>query len=110
MATNGGRLPGQERDGELADLDAAELSGTFRPPGWLRDVGRTSWFLVGVVLLLAGVVALLALTQSIVMPLIAAGIVAAVASPVVAWLQRHRVPRGLGAALVLLALVAASIA
>ena len=97
-------------DGEYVEIDAAELTGTFRPPGWLRDVGMTSWLLVGVVLLLAGVVALLALTQSIVMPLIAAGIVAAVASPLVAWAQRHGVPRGVGAALVLLAIVAASIA
>ena len=35
-----------------------------------------------------GAVWLLALTQTIVMPLIAAGVIAAVASPVVAWLQR----------------------
>jgi putative heme transporter len=118
MATIRGRLHRQKRDGghdpaqadEFVEIDAAELTGTFRPPGWLRDVGLTSWLLVGVVLLLAGVVALLALTQSIVMPLIAAGIVAAVASPLVAWLQRHGVPRGFGAALVLLTIIAASIA
>ena len=50
-------------------------------------------------------VTLLALTQTIVMPVIAACIVAAVTSPVVAWLQRHRVPRGIGAAIVLLSFV-----
>ena len=49
---------------------------------------------------------ILSLTHTIVMPVIAAGVMAAVASPVVAWLARHRVPRGLGAILVLLALVA----
>jgi putative heme transporter len=48
----------------------------------------------------------LSITHTIVMPLIAAGVVAAVASPLVAWLARHRVPRGLGAVLVLLALIA----
>ena len=40
------------------------------------------------------------------MPLIAAGVIAAVASPVVAWLKRHGVPRVFGAVLLLLALVA----
>ena len=39
-------------------------------------------------------------------PVITAGIIAAVASPLVAWLRTHRVPRGLGAALLMLALVA----
>ena len=39
------------------------------------------------------------------MPVIAAGVIAAVGSPLVAWLARHRVPRGLGAALLLLAIV-----
>jgi predicted PurR-regulated permease PerM len=41
-----------------------------------------------------------------VLPVIAAGVIAAVASPLVAWLQRRRVPRALGAALLMLALVA----
>jgi putative heme transporter len=96
-------------DEALGDIDPAELKGTFKAPGWLRDAGVTSWLLVGAVLLLAGVVALLALTQTIVMPLIAAGIVAAVASPLIAWLQRHRVPRGAGAALVLLGVIALAV-
>ena len=37
-------------------------------PGWLRDLGITSWLLVGVTLLLVGAVWLLALTNAIVMP------------------------------------------
>jgi predicted PurR-regulated permease PerM len=65
----------------------------------------TAWLLVGITLLLVGVVWILSLTHTIVMPLIAAGVVAAVASPLVAWLARHRVPRGLGAALLLLAVI-----
>ena len=76
-------------------------------PRWLRDLGVTSWLLVGVTLLLVGAIWLLALTQAIVMPLIAAGVIAAVASPVVGWLARRRVPRALGAILLLLGLVAA---
>src|SRR5829696_1932759 len=91
----------------FVEIEAGELTGTFSAPGWLRDAGLTSWLLVGTLLLAGGVVALLALTNTIVMPLIAAGIVAAVASPLIAWLNGHGVPRGLGAALVLLALAAA---
>ena len=52
---------------------------------------------------------LLALTHTIVMPLIAAGIVASVASPLVGWGAGHGVPRGISAALVLLGLVAVSV-
>lgn len=56
--------------------------------------------------MLVGAVWILSLTHTIVLPVIAAGVIAAVASPVVAWLQRRRVPRGLGAALLMLGLVA----
>ena len=72
-------------------------------PRWLRDAGLSAWMLVGITLLLVGAVWLLSLTHTIVMPLIAAGVIAAVASPMVAWLARHRVPRGLGVALLMLA-------
>jgi predicted PurR-regulated permease PerM len=111
-----GRLHRHAKDGEggppeeeFVDIDVAELTGTFAAPGWLRDVGLTSWLLVGFVLLMAGVVALLALTQTIVMPLIAGGIVAAVSAPVISWAARHGVPRGAGAGLTLLAIIAMSI-
>ena len=46
-----------------------------------------SWLLVGVALLIGGLIWLLALTQVIVAPVITAAIVAAVASPLVAWLN-----------------------
>jgi predicted PurR-regulated permease PerM len=75
-------------------------------PRWLRDLGVSSWLLVGVALLVAAAVTLLALTQTIVMPLIAAGVIAAVASPVVGWLARHGVPRGAGTGLLMLAIIA----
>jgi predicted PurR-regulated permease PerM len=75
-------------------------------PPWLRDLGLSAWLLVGIALLLVATVTLLSLTQTIVMPLIAAGVIAAVASPVVGRLARHRVPRGAGTALLLLATIA----
>jgi predicted PurR-regulated permease PerM len=91
---------------DYVEIDTAELSGIFRAPDWLRDAGIMSWLLVGIALLATSLVALLGLTQVIVLPVITAAIVAAVASPVVAWLQRHHVPRAMGAALMLLSIVA----
>jgi putative heme transporter len=63
-----------------------------------------------VTLLLVGLVWLLSLTHTIVMPVITAGVVAAVASPLIAWLGRHGVPRGLAAALLMLSMVVLGIA
>ena len=37
------------------EIDADGLSGVPSTPGWLRDLGRTSWLLVGLILLLDGV-------------------------------------------------------
>ena len=64
-----------------------------------------SWLLVGVAAFLVGAVWLLALTQTIVLPVMAATIIAAVLSPVMGWLERHGVGRGLGTAIVLLSVV-----
>jgi putative heme transporter len=91
---------------EFIELDAAELTGVFATPSWLRDAGFTAWLLVGVGLFLFGTVWLLSITYVIVGPVIAAAVIASVFSPVVSWLARHRVPRVAGAILVLLALVA----
>jgi predicted PurR-regulated permease PerM len=68
-------------------------------------VGFTAWLLVGVALFLVGMVWLLSLTASIVVPVIVAGVVASVAGPLVTWLQHLRIPRPVGAILVLLGLV-----
>jgi predicted PurR-regulated permease PerM len=91
---------------EYVEIDPGELTGLFAAPSWLRDVGLTSWLMVGVALFLAGAIWLLALTQTIVIPVIVAGVMASVASPLVGWLNRHRVPRGIAAALLLLGIVA----
>jgi predicted PurR-regulated permease PerM len=92
------------------DFDPQELTGLFAAPRWLRDLGFSAWLGVGVTLFVAGVIALLALTETIVMPVLAAAVVAAVASPVVSWLERHRVGRGLAAALLLVAVIVLAIA
>ena len=95
------------------ELDADELerlSTVFTAPRWLRDLGVAAWFLVGVGFLLFSLIWLLGATSEITMPVIAAFIVASVSSPIVAWLHRHRVPRALGAVIVLLGLIAIAIA
>jgi len=78
----------------------------FSAPNWLRNLGFSSWLLVGFVLVIVGVIWLLAETSTIVMPVILASVLGAVAGPAVSWLERHRVPRIGGAILVLLGLVA----
>ncbi len=79
-------------------------------PTWLRDLGLMAWLLVGLGLLLAGTIWILGLTYVIVGPVIVASVVAAVASPLVRWLETHRVPRLLAAVLVLVGLIALAIA
>jgi predicted PurR-regulated permease PerM len=90
---------------EVIEIEPGALSGVFAAPQWLRDLGISSWLLFGVAGALVGFIWLLSLTETIVMPVITAGIIAAVASPLVDWLRRHGVPRGIGAALVMVAIV-----
>ena len=107
------RRPGREEADageELVEIEPGELSGILAAPGWLRDLGFSSWLLVGVAAALVGAVWFLSLTHTIVMPVITAAIIASVTSPVVDWLKRHRVPRGAGATIVFLAIVAIGIA
>lgn len=93
---------------EIVEIDPGELSELFATPRWLRDMGLTAWLLVGVTLLLVGAVWILSLTHTIVLPVITAGVVASVASPLVGWLGGHRMPRGLSAALLLVSIMALS--
>src|SRR3954462_5591664 len=96
--------PGED---EYIEIDPGELTGVFSAPQWLRDLGFTSWLLVGVVVLLVGLIWILSLTEVIVIPVIVAGVIAAVTEPLVSLLKRRRFPRALGALLILLAIVAA---
>jgi predicted PurR-regulated permease PerM len=97
---------GVKPEEEVVEIEPRELTGVFATPHWLRDLGLTAWLLVGVTLLLVGAVWLLSLTHTIVLPVITAAVVAAVASPLLRWLAARGLPRGLGAALLLLSIVA----
>lgn len=107
------RRPGHESAGgedEVIEIEPGALSGIFAAPKWLRDLGFSSWLLVGAGAALIGAIWLLAQTQTIVMPVITAGIIAAVALPLVDWLRRHGIPRGVGAGLVFLLIMAIAVA
>jgi predicted PurR-regulated permease PerM len=95
---------------EPTEFVPGDLTGLFASPRWLRDLGRSAWLAVGVVLLVVGMVALLSLTDVIVMPVIAATVAASVAAPAVAALERRGVPRAAAAALLLVAGVVLAIA
>ena len=64
-------------------LDRWRPSATFRlsAPTWLRNLGFSSWLLVGFVLIIIGLIWLLAETSTIVMPVILAAVLGAVAGP-----------------------------
>jgi predicted PurR-regulated permease PerM len=101
------------------DVDAGEsqktdgtgqerLPDSFGTPGWLRDLGRSSWLLVGLLVLVIGLIWLLAETYTIVGPMVCALIVSVVAMPLVRVLDR-RLPRALSAVIVLLAVAAVAV-
>ncbi len=99
----------QEAGGGTPRVRPEELSGLFAAPAWLRDLGVMSWLLVGAVAVVVGVVWLIDLTATITIPVIIGVVVGAVAGPLVGTLHRRGVPRGLGAALVMLLIVAAGV-
>jgi predicted PurR-regulated permease PerM len=101
--------PAVEDETHVVEIEPGELSRLFVAPRWLRDAGIVAWLIVGIVVVLAGAVWLLALTSSIIFPVITAMIVATVATPVVDRLAARHVPRAAGAGLVLLALVVVGI-
>src|SRR3954451_23830261 len=95
-----------DREGATSPL---HVSGLFGAPPWLRDLGMASWLGVGVTLMIVGTIWVLSLTETIVMPVTTAAIIAAVTSPLVRGLQNHGMSRGIASALVLLAIVALAV-
>jgi predicted PurR-regulated permease PerM len=96
----------------VVEIDAEQLralSNVFAAPKWLRDLGLASWFLAGVAILLCGLMFLATLTATITEPVIVGILIATVAAPLVARLAHHRIPRALGAVIVLLAILAVAV-
>jgi len=89
----------------FVDLEPGELSGVFAAPQWLRDFGVLAWLLVGISALMVAAVTLLALMNTIVIPVVTATIIAAVCAPLVRRLARH-MPRAAATVVVFLSLLA----
>ena len=99
---------GRHEEPAFVDVEPGELTGVFAAPPWLRDFGMLSWLLVGISLLVVSTVALLALVNTIVIPVVTATIIAAVCSPLVRRLAKH-MPRALATVVVFLSLLALGI-
>ena len=99
----------EETAGDTVEIDVSQLPGIFRAPEWLRDLGFLAWFLVGVGVVLVGAVWIFAQISSIAVPVVVGAIVAAVAGPLVSGMERHRIPRAAGAAIVTLGVIALGI-
>jgi predicted PurR-regulated permease PerM len=91
--------------GGIVELDAADLPADVAAPSWLRELGLAAWLVVGLIVLVVALLWTLALAHAIVMPVLAAAVVAAVTGPLVRRLAQH-MPRGAAAVLLLLGLVA----
>lgn len=79
-------------------------------PTWLRTLGTGAWYLVGIAVLVAIGLVLLTLVTPVAIPLVIAAVLAAIFVPVVDRLERWRVPRWLGATLLLLVLLTVAVA
>ena len=100
-----GRVRHREQADDVVEIEPTELAGLFAAPGWLRNLGLTSWLLFGVAAALVGLMALLSITRTIVLPVIAAAIIASVVSPIVDWLKGRGVPRTAGTLIVFVSFV-----
>ena len=99
------RIRHRERPDDVVEIEPTELAGLFSAPGWLRNLGLTSWLLFGVAAAVAGLVVLLGITRTIVLPVITAAIIASVVSPIVDWLKQRNVPRTMGTLIVFLSCI-----
>ena len=71
-------------------------------PAWFRNVGVGAWLLLGIAGVLAVLLILIALVADVAIPLAIAAVLAAILVPLADRLERWRVPRWLGATLVLI--------
>jgi predicted PurR-regulated permease PerM len=88
---------------------AGREPSAFSAPQWARDVGRWSWIVVGALLVLAALFWAAAAIEMVVLAALFAVLFGGTFLPVVDWLHKHRLPRWLGALLVLVFLIALAV-
>lgn len=97
---------------ETGSADASTSAPDVHPPRrrdlphWFRALGEGAWLFVGLALSIAIVLLALGLVSDLVIPLIFAAILATIFVPLVDVLERWRIPRWLGAVLVMLIAIA----
>lgn len=103
---------GASAHGRVAAAAQRGITG-FETQTWFRTLGVGAWLALGIAGVLALVLFLIALVAEVAIPLAIAAVLAAILVPLVDRLERWRVPRWLGATLVLilgLSLVVATVA
>ncbi len=98
MSSGGEGASAQRR---VAAAAQREITG-FQTPAWFRTVGVGAWLLLGIAGVLALLLFLVALVAEVAIPLAIAAVLAAVLVPLADRLEQWRVPRWLGATLVLI--------
>jgi predicted PurR-regulated permease PerM len=78
-------------------------------PTWLVALGIKSWLAVGFVLILGVILYLVSLAAGLVQPLILAVVIGMLFYPLVDGMEKRKVPRAVGAALVMLLLIAIAV-
>jgi putative heme transporter len=81
---------------------AREAVVALRIPTWFRTLGIGAWLLLGLIGVLAVLILFFALISGLLIPLVAAVVLAAVTVPLVDRMDRWRFPRWLAAAVILL--------
>jgi predicted PurR-regulated permease PerM len=71
-------------------------------PNWLHRIGIQSWLFIGLVLAASVILAALTVLNDIVIPIIISTLLAVLFSPLIDWLERHKVPRTLGTVLTMI--------
>ena len=75
--------------------------GHRQVPDWFARVSRYSWGFIGVAAAVAILVYALGSLRDLVIPLVLAAFFAVVLEPAVGWLEKRRIPRGIGALIML---------
>ncbi len=103
------------RDGLGGPVQPAEEAApgarvsAFAVPAWAGDVGRWSWLIIGVVIVLVIVFLVMAATRLLVLAALFAVLIGGTFLPVADWLARHHLKRWMAAFVVVLLLIALAI-
>jgi predicted PurR-regulated permease PerM len=98
--------PGQD----AREAASGDPTSRWAVPGWAGDIGRWSGIIILVIILLVLLFFLFAATKVLLLAALFAVLFGGTFLPVVDWLQKHRIKRGLGAVIVCALLILLAIA